>query len=138
MNPNNQPPGERQPVPIEELLTQLMHRMEALNVDVNTRIEAVNANVDNRMNHLEAGFNHLDQRTANLEIPQTPLAQPPLSPVPQPEVTEEAPRRQLRHQLGHATEYDNSDKSLFLPFLAELQAKINIDGLAIGNIYAQI
>ena len=47
MNPNDQPPGERQPVPVEELLAQLIHRMEAFNVDINTRIEAVNVNVNN-------------------------------------------------------------------------------------------
>jgi hypothetical protein len=47
MNPNDQPPGERPPVPVEELLMQFIHRMEALNIDVNTRIEAVNTNVNN-------------------------------------------------------------------------------------------
>ena len=77
MNPNDQPPGERQPVPVEELLAQLIHRMEAFNVDINTHIEAVNVNVNNRMNHLEAGFDHLDRQTADLKIPRMPLAQPP-------------------------------------------------------------
>jgi hypothetical protein len=53
-------------------------------------------------------------------------------------MSEAPPTRQLRHQLGHAAEYNNTNKSLFLPFLAELQAKINIDGAAIGSAYAQV
>jgi hypothetical protein len=47
MNLNDQPPREWPPVPIQKLLTQLIHQMKALNVDVNTRIEAVNTNVNN-------------------------------------------------------------------------------------------
>ena len=73
MNPNDQPPREQQPVPVEELLVQLIHQMEAFNVDINTCIEAVNVNVNNQMNHLEAGFDYLDRWTADLEIPRVPL-----------------------------------------------------------------
>jgi hypothetical protein len=139
MNPNNQTPREHQPIPVEEMFTQIVLRMEALNTDFNSRIEAVNTNVNTRMTQVEANLNHLNQRTQTLENLSTSSMGNPLSPpTPQRDATDAPPERQLRHQLGHAAEYDNTDKSLFLPFLAELQAKITVDGAAIGNAYARI
>lgn len=142
MNANNQTPREHQPIPVEEMFTQIVLRMEALNTDFNARIEAVNTNVNTRMTQVEANLNNLNQRTQTLENPVAPgaptIGTPSSPPTPQRDVTVTLPERQLRHQLGHAAEYDNTDKSLFLPFLAELQAKIIVDGAAIGNAYARV
>uniref|UniRef100_A0A093ULB7 Transposon Tf2-11 polyprotein n=1 Tax=Talaromyces marneffei PM1 TaxID=1077442 RepID=A0A093ULB7_TALMA len=135
MNPNNQTPREQQPTPVEEMFTQIVLRMEALNADFNTRIEAVNANVNTRMTQVETNMNNLNQRTQILENPSASTMGTPYSPPsPQRGATEAPLGQQLRHQLGHAAEYDNTDKSLFLPFLAELQAKITVDGYAFSRL----
>ena len=139
MNPNNPIMREQQSLPVEEMFSQLVLRMEALSTDFNTRIEAMNTTVNNRMAQMETNVNNLNQRTQTLENPSATSIDTPSSPTTRSRDVSEAPStRQLRHQLGHAAEYDNTDKSLFLPFLAELQAKINIDGAAIGSAYAQV
>ena len=126
-------------MPVEEMFTQIVLRMEALNTDFNARIEAVNTNVNTRMTQVEANLNNLNQRTQTLENPGAPTIGTPSSPpIPERDVTVTLPERQLRHQLGHAAEYDNTDKSLFLPFLAELQSKITVDGATIGSAYARV
>lgn len=138
MNPNNPNPGE-QPPTIEEMLAQLMHRLEALGVDTNTRIEALTTSVNDRLNQIEANANNLNQRTQALENPhEAAAAQPPVLPPQYEEVTGPALARRPRHQLPHPAAYDNTDQSLFLPFLAELQAKFAIDGTAIGNNFARV
>lgn len=139
MNANNPIMREQQSLPVEEMFSQLVLRMEALSTDFNTRIEAMNTTVNNRMAQMETNVNNLNQRTQTLENPSATSIDTPSSPTTRSrDVSEAPPTRQLRHQLGHAAEYDNTDKSLFLPFLAELQAKINIDGAAIGSAYAQV
>lgn len=138
MEPNNPNPGEPSP-PIEELLAQLMHRIEALNVDSSARLEAMNSNMNDRLNQLAVNVDNLNQRTAVLENPNmTTTNQHPMPPPPQQEATVTPPFHQRRHQLPHPAEYDNTNKTLFLPFFAELQAKIAIDGAAIGDDYARV
>jgi hypothetical protein len=140
MNPNNQNPGEQPPTMVE-MFTQMMHRMEALGVDLNarieTRMEALNTNINERLNRIEANVNNLNQRTQALENPPE-ATQPP----PQYEAANPAPpapaNPQRRPHLPHATEYDNTDKSQFLPFLAEIRAKFAIDGDIIGTDFARV
>jgi hypothetical protein len=113
--------------------------MKALSTDFNTQIEAMNTTTNNCMAQMETNVNNLNQRTQTLENPSATLIDTPSSPTTwSRDVSKAPPTRQLRHQLEYATKYDNTNKSLFLPFLVELQAKINIDGAAIGSVYAQV
>jgi flagellin-like hook-associated protein FlgL len=66
MELNKQLPGEQQRTAIEEILTQLIHQMQALNVDFNSRMERIESNVTN-----------LNQRTTNLEDPNVFIPPPP-------------------------------------------------------------
>jgi hypothetical protein len=140
MNPNDPNQGEQPQTP-EELLTQMIHRMEALGVDFNARMGALSTSLNERLNRIDANMDNLNQRTHALENPHEAVTTPaPPVPPPQYETVDPTPppAPQRRPHLPDTTVYDNTDKSQFLPFLAELRAKFAIDGDIIGSDFARV